>query len=192
MWANERACKHSHFSTKNETKTRGGKPQRTRPRAPRGPSSASHRAPTPRTPLPWPPPSRPATPARTCGVEARANRFYKAYTCAHGPPTPYLAIRAPQLAPTCTCSCARAPRAPPALRPVLPGTRPRKRRRGPCGPEVEKSSPPAPSGRSRCRYLPRRALQAWLHRHRAIRRRSASRNRPVAACGSNILARGKG
>ena len=98
----------------------------------------------------------------------------------------------PPIERICARPSTRARRASPALRPLLPGTRPRKRRRGPCGPEVEKSSPPAPSGRSRCRYLPRRALQAWLHRHRAIRRRSASRNRPVAACGSNILARGKG
>ena len=75
---------------------------------------------------------------------------------------------------------------------MLPGTRPRKRRRGPFGPWVEKSSASAPSGRSRRRDLPRRALQAWLHRHRAIRRRSASRTRPVAACGSNILARNRG
>ena len=77
----------------------------------------------------------------------------------HGPPTPYLAIRAPHLAPTCTCSCARAPRAPPALRPVLPGTRPRKRRRGPFGPEVEKSSGATPSGRRPCRENPSRAAQ---------------------------------
>ena len=173
MRTNERACRHSHFSTKNETKTGGGRPQRTRPRAPRGPSSASHRAPTPRTPLPWPPPSRPATPARTWGVEARANGFYRAYTCAHGPPTPYLAIRAPQLAPTCTCSCARAPRAPPAPRPVLPGTRRRKRRRGPFGPWVEKSSGTTPSGRSPCRENPFAGGAAQADRDLHLRRRGA-------------------
>ena len=59
----------------------GGKSLRTRHRPPGGAPiyglpPASHGVPTPRTRLPWPRPSRPAAPARTWGVEARANGFY--------------------------------------------------------------------------------------------------------------------
>ena len=88
----------------------------------------------------WQRPSRPAAPARTWGAEARANGFYShlhaptthLYTPPSWPPPP--------VERTCARSSSRALRASPALRPVLPGTRRRKRRRGPFGPEVDHSS----------------------------------------------------
>ena len=110
----------------------------------------------------------------------------------HGPPTPYLATRTPHLAPTCTCSCARAPRAPPALRPVIPGTRPRKRRRGPFDPEVEKSSGATPSGSRPCEETPFARGAAQPERHRGLRRLSAISAGPQAHQAGKICARNAG
>ena len=111
-----------------------------RPEAPQRPPTGLQPRPTPRTWLARPRPSRAAAPAHTWGAEARANGFYShlhaptthLYTPPSWPPPP--------VERTCARSSSRALRASPALRPVLPGTRRRKRRRGPFGPEVDHSS----------------------------------------------------
>ena len=72
------------------------------------------------------------------GVEAHSKGFYRASTCASAQLRPTWLTEAARRAHLHLLSCARSQHAPPALRPVLSGTRRRKRRRGPFGPEVEK------------------------------------------------------
>ena len=93
---------------------------------------------------------------------------------------PHLANREPPVARACTCSCARAQRASPAPRPVLPGTRRRKRRRGPFGPWVEKSSCATPSGRRSSRENPFARGAAQAERHPGFQRHRARPLRPRA------------
>ena len=93
---------------------------------------------------------------------------------------PHLANRAPAVAPTCTGSCARAQRASPALRPVLPGTRRRKRQRGPFGPEVDTRRRVAPFRRRPCSKSPFARGAAQAERHPGFQRHRARSLRPRA------------
>ena len=72
---------------------------------------------------------------------------------------------------------------------MLPGTRPRKRRRGPFGPEVEKSCRATPSGRSPCRENPFARGAAQADRDLHLRRRSAISARPGSCRAAKTCAR---
>ena len=87
---------------------------------------------------------------------------------------------------------ARAQRAPPALRPVLPGTRRRKRRRGPFGPWVEKSSRIAPSRRRSSRENPFARGAAQADRDLHLQHLSAISARPGTCPSAEICARSGG
>jgi len=105
---------------------------------------------------------------------------------------PHLANRAPPVARACTCSCAREQRAPPALRPVLPGTRRRKRRRGPFGPEVDTCRRIAPLRRRPWRKNPFARGAAQADRHGHLRHISAISAHPQARPAGEICARHEG
>ena len=158
------------------TKCVGVSPRRQahgRPEAPQRPPTGLQPRPTPRTRLAWPRPSRSAAPARTWEVEARANGFYSHLlaptTHLYSPPS----RPPPPVERASARSSTRAQRASPAPRPVLPGTRRRKRRRGPFGPEVDPPAALAPSGRRSCRESPFARGRAQADRHQHLRHRSA-------------------
>ena len=81
-------------------------------------------------------PKSPSNDRAHLGVEARANGFYRASTCAYGPIYAPPGSQPPPVERACANSSARAVRASPVLRPGLTGTRRRLRRRGPFGPEL--------------------------------------------------------
>ena len=159
---------------------RGGNSQRTSTLAPGGAPPASHRPPTapPRRARAFPDRARAVQP-RPCapgGLRSAQTHSTTIYMCLRpayqGPP----GSPPPPVEHACARSIARARRASPALRPVLPGTRRRKRRRGPFGPEVDQSCCACAFGKE---VMTRKSLRARRSPGRSAPAPAASQRDPV-------------
>ena len=170
-----RGAPSADFLSKGASRGLAATSCRRRPNASPRPLTHAHAALGARSAAPAQPSSGPAHLAgvkralSTCTKPLHAPTAY-ANASPSSPPPPVECARARP--------SARAQRGSPAPRPVLPGPRRRKRRRGPFGPWVDKSSRATPSRRRSCPESPFARGAAQLERQRHLRRCGAISARP--------------